>query len=231
MHSLGRKVRLSMLVGLAGVLAAVAAVAADPEAEYELRSGGRIQLAANRDFIPLEPALESVAPELDHSLGLNIEAIWKSHGGHVYFEHMPVGYVPMGDWSVLDADAIWASYVEAAREPVGSLDIRVTPLGWIIEPTLDRDNAVAYYALEARLGTAEPVVNLSVYDFGRGGYERITLVARSSDFDAANAQQIARSLAAAHDFAPNGGYADYREGDSRAPLSVAGVIAESLGAE
>ncbi len=228
---LGSKVKLSMLVALAVVLTAVATVAADPESEYELRSGGRIQLAANTDFIPLQPALESVVPEVDGGLVLNIEAIWKSYGGHVYFEHMPVGYVPMGDRSELDADAIWDSYVAAAREPAGSLDIRVTPLGWIIEPTLDPENAVAYYAIEARLGTAEPVVNLSVYDFGRGGYERITLVARSADFDAANAERIARSLAEAHDFAPDRGYQDYRLGDSLAPLSVAGVIADSLGAK
>ncbi len=231
MTSVGRKVKLTMLVALAAVLTAVATVAADSESEYELRSGGRIQLAANPDFLPLQPALESVVPEVDEGLGLNIEAIWKTYGGHVYFEHMPVGYVPMGDWSELDADAVWNGYVAAAREPAGALDIRVTPLGWVIEPTLDRENAVAYYAIEARLGSAEPVVNLSVYDFGRGGYERITLVARTSDFDAENAEQIARSLAEAHEFAPNRSYGDYRLGDSVAPVSVAGVIADSLGAK
>jgi hypothetical protein len=65
---------------------------------------------------------------------------------------------------------------------------------------LDRTNSVSYYAVEAQFGEDSPVVNMIIYDFGRQGYEEITLVQGSADFPAAHANSIANRIADAYEF-------------------------------
>jgi len=137
--------------------------------------------------------------------------------------------VRMDDWDDLDVDELWQSYVEGAAAQSEQFGFEVKPLRWVIAPTLNREQAIAYYAIEAQFGSDPPLVNLLVYDFGRYGYEEITLVQDAAAFPAAEAEAIATRIAGAYTFGPERGYADFKEGDVIAATGAAGLIAASLG--
>ena len=135
----------------------------------------------------------------------------------------------LDDWDELDVDELWESYVEGARDQSEQFGYEVRPLRWIIPPTLDRDGAVAYYAFEVKFGEEDPLVNMVIYDFGRYGYQEMTMVQLSDAFPAANAGAIATQIAGAFQFGPQSDYGDFQEGDTVAAVGAAGLIAAALG--
>jgi uncharacterized membrane-anchored protein len=84
-----------------------------------------------------------------------------SSGFEVYFAYDAVGYVGMEDWDDLDVDELWATYVEGTKEQSKQYGYQVRSLRWLIKPTLNRVNSVAYYAIEAQFGEAPPLVTWS----------------------------------------------------------------------
>ena len=173
--------------------------------------------------------LDAISRESQGSVDPSLEAHWTTADFEVFFAYDPVGYVEMDDWDDLDVDDLWASYVDGAKEQSGVFGYEVRPLGWIIRPTLDRVNSVAYYAIEFQFGDEPPVVNMAVYSFGRHGYEEMTLVQDSDSFSAANANFVARRIAGAYKFGPGSRYADFQAGDKIAAMGAGGIIAAALG--
>lgn len=147
----------------------------------------------------------------------------------LYFSHHEVGFVEMDDWADLDVDELWQSYLEGARDQSRVLGYRVTPLRWLVEPTLLADDSVAFYGLEVQFGDEAPLVNLVVFHFGRHGYEEITVVLDSAGFDDELAKTIALNTAAGHKFAKGFRYIDFSQGDKIAAVGAAAVVAGSLG--
>ena len=68
-----------------------------------------------------------------------------------------------------------------------------------------------------------------VFDFGRHGYEEITVVLDSAGFDEELAKTIALNTAAGHEFAKGFRYRDFSPGDKIAAVGAAAVVAGSLG--
>jgi uncharacterized membrane-anchored protein len=173
--------------------------------------------------------LNTISRESQGSVDPSLEAHWTTADFEVFFAYDPVDYVQMDDWDDLDVDDLWASYVDGAKEQSEVFGYEVRPLGWIIRPTLDRVNSVAYYAIEFQFGDEPPVVNMAVYSFGRHGYEEMTLVQDSDSFSTAAARNVARRIAGAYKFGSGSRYADFQAGDKIAAMGAGGIIAAALG--
>ena len=110
----------------------------------------------------------------------------------------------------------------------GILIQTVLPLRWAVPPTLVADESVAYYGIEVQFGDEAPLINLVVFDFGRQGYEEITVVMGAMRFGAGKAEQIALESAGLHKFGEGSRYQDFVQGDKIAAMGAAAVVAGSL---
>lgn len=70
-------------------------------------------------------------------------------------------------------------------------------LRWVIQPALDLTVAVAYCALEVQFADDPPLIDMVIFDFGRYGYEEMTLVEISDEFPVDIAKDVATSIAGA----------------------------------
>jgi uncharacterized membrane-anchored protein len=197
--------------------------------EHALSNGGTLTADQADEVITDRAALDEISTTSQGEPDPTLEAYWGSPEFEVYFNHEAIGYVQMDDWDELDVDDLWDSYVEGAKEQTRLFGYEVKPLRWVIEPTLDREKAVAYYALEVQFGEEAPLINMIVFDFGRYGYEQMTLVQESSAFPAAGAGGVATRVADAYAFGPEADYGDFREGDVVAAVGAGGLIAAALG--
>ncbi len=216
------------------VFAAVSAILAAAPAsagtvEHQLSSGSILTTDATDDVITDRATLDQLSITSRGEPDPTLEAYWGSPEFEVYFNYEAIGYVQMDDWDELDVDELWESYVEGAREQTKLFGYEVRPLRWIVQPTLDREKAVAYYALEVQFGQEPPLVNMIVFDFGRFGYEQMTLVQDSSAFPAAGTAGVATRIADAYAFGPESDYADFQDGDVVAAVGAGGLIAAALG--
>ena len=213
--------------------AACAILAAAPAGagpvEHELSSGSVLTTDEADDVITDRATLDQLSTTSRGEPDPTLEAYWGSPEFEVYFNYEGIGFVQMDDWDELDLGDLWESYVDGAKEQTKLFGYEVKPLRWIVEPTLDREKAVAYYALEVQFGQEPPLVNMIVFDFGRYGYEQMTLVQDSSAFPAAGAGGIATRIADAYAFGPEADYGDFREGDMVAAVGAGGLIAAALG--
>ncbi|MDH3475201.1 MAG: DUF2167 domain-containing protein [Rhodospirillales bacterium] len=198
---------------------------------YTLKNGATLSADEADQVILDQETLDQISVEVAGGVDPTLEAYWARPDHEVYFNHEEVGYVKMDDWEDLDIDELWDSYVEGSKAQSKQFGYEVTPLRWVIQPTLNREKAVAYYAIELKFGDTEPVVNLVIYDFGRFGYEEMTLVQETSRFPVADAEAIATGIAGAYAFGPQADYGDFQEGDVVAATGAAGLIAASLGAK
>ena len=207
----------------------VAASAGAHAAEHMLPNGGTLSAGDGDEVITDRATLKEISIESQGSADPTLEAFWARDGQAVYLNHEAIGYVKMDDWDELDVDDLWESYVEGARVQSERFGIEVRPLRWIVQPTLDQQAAVAYYALEVQFGQETPLVNMVVMDFGRYGYEELTLVQDSASFPVEAAQEMAASIAGAHSFGAQASYFDFQEGDQVAAVGAAGLVAAALG--
>ncbi len=207
----------------------LAAPAGAAEIKHALSNGATLITDEADEVLTDRAALDEISAQSQGEPDPTLEAYWGSPEFEVYFNHEAVGYVEMDDWDELDVDDLWESYVEGAKEQSKLFGYEIRPLRWIVEPTLDRRSAVAYYALEVQFGEEEPLINLVVYDFGRYGYEEMTLVQSSGAFPATRAGGIATRIAAAYEFGPESDYGDFTEGDTIAAVGAGGLVAAALG--
>jgi len=212
----------------AGIFSVTASAGAHA-AEHMLPNGGTLSAGDGDEVITDRATLEEISIESQGSADPTLEAFWARDGHSVYLNHESIGYVKMDDWDELDVDDLWESYVEGARAQSEQFGIEVRPLRWIVQPTLDQQAAVAYYALEVQFGQETPLVNMVVMDFGRYGYEELTLVQDSASFPVEAAQEMAASIAGAHSFGAQASYFDFQEGDQVAAVGAAGLVAAALG--
>jgi uncharacterized membrane-anchored protein len=222
--------RLQFIAVLAAVWPlSMGAPASALAADYTLPNGGTLTAGDDDQVITERSTLEEISLQTQGDIDPTLEAFWVRGGHSVYLNHERIGFVKMDDWEELNVDDLWQAYVEGARAQSEQLNVEVRPLRWVIQPTLDRQGAVAYYALEVQFGNEEPLVNMVVLDFGRYGYEEMTLVQGSASFPVEGAQQMAASIAGAHSFGAQASYFDFQEGDQVAAVGAAGLIAAALG--
>jgi uncharacterized membrane-anchored protein len=150
----------------------------------------------------------------------------------IVFENTSEGYVAVDDWADVDPvkmlDAIRENTEEANAERrqqgVGEMHV----VGWLQRPTLDRNTATVYWALEG----ADPdhhVVNSIALRLGRDGYERVNWIVDKADYQPVGGQLDV--MLRAHSFDQGHRYADHTSGDKVAMYTIAGLVAAVAGAK
>lgn len=208
--------------------ASAAASAAGPKV-VSLRSGNEVTVPLQDEVVLDQETLDELTTASYGRPDPRVEAIWFAAAGDIYLRFERSGYVTMDDWAEIDVDELWDSYVEGSREQSKDFGYEVTPLEWVIEPTLLREEAVAFYALSIKFGDDDPVVNLVIFDLGRHGYEEMTYIQYLADFQVDRARDVALGFAIAHDYKSGARYADFQSGDMVAAVGIGAVIASSLG--
>ncbi|WP_419902934.1 DUF2167 domain-containing protein [Kiloniella sp.] len=200
-------------------------------AQHKLPSGGVIDVPLDSEVITDQAGLDATMTEVSGKPDPDVEGIWFSDDGGVYYESHEEGYVSLDDWGDMDADALLESYIEGTKEQSKLMGHKVEVLGWAIPPTLSKNKAIAYYSLKLKFGEEEPLVNLVIYKFGRYGYEEITLVAGADAVSDSEAERVALKVASSFDFGKDASYADYRDGDKVAAVGAAGLLAAVFGSK
>ncbi len=221
--------RIALFFFIGGLLFAPISAQAAQDKIHKLPQGASLTTHVSDEVVLDRQTLDEISLRSEGAVNPKLEAYWAHPAYDVFFENEPVGYVKMDDWGDLDVDALWDSYIEGARQQSLDFGYEVKPLRWIIEPTLNHEHAVAYYAFEIQFGDEPPLVNMVIYDFGRHGYEEMTMVQDSSAFAISSADFIARSIADAYDFGPGSDYADFSDGDTVAAVGAAGLVAAAFG--
>lgn len=213
------------------VLLLAASPASAQPVVHTLSGGATLTTDAADEVVIDRETLDEISIASQGSTDPTLEAYWATPELEIFLNHEPVGFVKMDDWDDLDVDALWESYMEGAQAQSSQMGVQIQPLRWIVEPTLDEATATAYYALEVQFGSGEPIVNMIILDFGRRGYEEMTVVQTSSAFQSIDAATVARRIASAYAFGPDADYSDFRAGDTVAAVGAGGLVAATLGAK
>jgi uncharacterized membrane-anchored protein len=149
----------------------------------------------------------------------------------ILFHYYNSGYIPLDDWENLDSKALLDEITRNTKEDNkerlknGSNELHV--IGWIQEPTLNRDTHTVSWAIEADSGADEHIVNAIALQLGREGYERINWITSKSSYVPSGGHLDAMLLA--HNFDPEHRYTDYTIGDKVAEYGIAGLVAATIG--
>jgi len=152
-----------------------------------------------------------------------------------YLPPEDIGYVDMEEWTE-DAtgqiDEIWASFVEGARAQSERIGYAVTPLRWVLYPTLNKDTQVMAYGILLDFG-GEQVINLHAIKFTRSGYVEMNIVTDEAMLAKADRSFDNVATYASDSYAPSDGfrYADFQDGDKVAAIGAVGVLASVMGVE
>ncbi len=120
---------------------------------------------------------DAAAARLEQLLGndglKNIEAVTIDRNNEqVVFQNIQEGYVRISDWSDIDPDRMLDQIKEATEEADANRRREEFPelhvIGWIQQPTLDRANDRAYWAIAAQEGNST-TVNSRALLLGRHG--------------------------------------------------------------
>ncbi|WP_085902394.1 DUF2167 domain-containing protein [Kiloniella majae] len=194
---------------------------------YPVRSGGSIVAPADAEIITDQQGLDTTLTEVSGEPDPTVEGIWVSEKGGIYYVPYKDGFVSMDDWGDMDADALMEAYVRGAKEQSELIGEKIEVLGWGVSPSLSKDKAVAYYAVKARFGDEDPIMNMVVYKLGRYGYEEITYAA--DPVMPEEAEKTALILANSFEFGENATYSDFKDGDKVAAIGAAGLLAGAFG--
>lgn len=150
-----------------------------------------------------------------------------------YAPPQEIGHVDMEAWTgdvASQIDEIWQSYVEGSREQSERLGYEVTPVKWVLYPTLDKRAKVMTYGILLNFG-GEQVINLQSIKFTRKGYVEMTVVTYEDMLTASPGGFTEVASYAADTYKPGSGfrYADFQDGDKMAAIGALGVLATVMG--
>jgi uncharacterized membrane-anchored protein len=163
-----------------------------------------------------------------------VEAVAVSPGfeDEVVFRSTNDGYVSVDDWSEVQPSSMLTSISENTEEAnrerrrQGMEEIHV--LGWLQEPTLDRQTNTVYWALEGTTPRGR-IVNSIALRLGRKGYEQLNWITDRSNYVPVGGQLDI--MLRAHSFDPGYQYSDHSPGDKTALYGIAGLVAVVAGAK
>jgi uncharacterized membrane-anchored protein len=142
------------------------------------------------------------------------------------------GYVKFDDWGSNEAkdeiSEIWDELVTGSKAQSQRAGEEITPLKWVVYPSLDKAKSYMYYAYLMRWGN-EQVVNIKVSQFDRKGYVEFTVVPDREDYTSAQITQMIDRMLGSYQPAVNESYFDTQAGDKIAAAGAVGVLASLLG--
>lgn len=165
----------------------------------------------------------------------DIEAVVLSDSDDmIVFKNHEEGYVAIDDWKNLDKKALLESISENTkkanlkRRQNGNPELHV--IGWLQEPTLDRNTNTVYWAIETKSeGQSEHDFNSIALRLGRKGYERVIWVGSMPKYKAFGGELDV--MLRAHSFDSGYRYNDYTIGDKVAAYGVTTLVAATAGAK
>jgi uncharacterized membrane-anchored protein len=167
--------------------------------------------------------------------GNSIEAaaFTQSYDNEVLFQSINDGYVTVDDWKDVDPDEMIKSIREnteeanKTRKQQGEQQIHV--VGWLQQPTLDRQTNTVYWAIEGVNDDGSRVANSIALRLGRNGYERLNWITDRANYVPLSGQLDV--MLRAHSFDPGSRYADHVPGDRVAAYTIVGLVAAVAGAK
>jgi len=144
----------------------------------------------------------------------------------VIYEHIETGHVEMDDWDQqirpeeLLAEIRRANEEDNKKRPPG-YDAVYTD-GWIEEPYIDRENAVAYWAYRLHNDKGEQFVNAQAVELTRNGFTSLSWVGTAEQF--ASTQQNLIPALRAYDIDKGQRYADFEPGSDKVAKAGIGAI-------
>ena len=154
--------------------------------------------------------------------GVRIDSIY-------YHPAQNIGHVNMDDWTAdvnAQIDEIWESYREGAAAQSERIGYQVTPVKWVLYPTLDKDAKVMTYGVLFDFD-GQRVINLTSVKLTRKGYTTMEVVTDDTLLAENWSNYSAASNYAARTYTPTSGmnYADVQAGDKVAAIGAVGVLA------
>lgn len=152
-----------------------------------------------------------------------------------YLPPEEIGYVDMEEWTEdakAQIDEIWQSYVEGAKAQSERIGFQITPLKWVLYPTLNQATKVMTYGILLDFG-GEEVINLHTIKFTRSGYVEMNVVTDNALLADLSSSFDDVATYASNSYAPQEGfrYADFKDGDKIAAVGALGVLASVMGVE
>lgn len=170
-------------------------------------------------------------PKIDHleALVCDTDDFYNS----IMFQYFNIGYVSTDGWNELDSKALLQGISKNTerdnieRRKNGSSELHI--IGWIQEPTLDKDTNTVYWAIEIDSAEEENIVNSVAMRLGRKGFEKITWISPKSSYIPFGGHL--EVMLSAHSFDPGYRYNDYTKGDKRAEYGIEALVAATVGGE
>lgn len=162
----------------------------------------------------------------------NLEAIvFDENVQHtILIENAKIGYLPLDDWEELDAKSVLESVIESTnaanveRIKNGFSELHV--IGWVNEPTLNRESNTIYWSIELQSDGVN-IINSIALKLGRYGYERFNWVTTKNLYDPSN--NHLETILKSYTFDSGFQYSDYTLRDQIAEYGIASVVAATLG--
>lgn len=152
----------------------------------------------------------------------------------VYFLYEGEGYISLDDWEKIKPKELLEEIIKNTekanrkRRKMGIPEIHV--LGWIQEPTLDRQTNTVYWSIEHEEDDSDATVFNSVaLRLGRRGYERIVWVGEMFNYKPFGGELD--TMLRAHSFDQGYRYTDFTAGDKVAGYGIAALVAGTIGAK
>jgi uncharacterized membrane-anchored protein len=148
----------------------------------------------------------------------------------IIFEYFDSGYVDIDDWSELDPDDLLKAIKEntkianksRVKNGIGAVHVK----DWLVEPSLDKENNAAYWAISVT-DAGQEVVNTITLKLGKEGYEKLIWVGPKELYS--NSDGLLDTMLEGHKFDQGFQYADYSIGDKVAAFGIASLVAVTAG--
>lgn len=201
-------------------------------------SSGNVKFSASSSTLTLPPDFYSVtgndagkANRIINGKNDDLEAlVVGKDNSATYFKYFKEGYVSLDDWGDVDPDEIIKGVSEntekanSQRAAAGISPLHVD--GWLTKPTLDRENARAYWAFSAHSDDGEKTINAVVLQLGRHGFEKIVW---AGDVDTFKTSASFETIMKAYSFDQGSKYSDHVQTDKAAAYGVAGLVGSVIG--
>lgn len=191
----------------------------------DLRDG--YALLIGDDIKALNALGNHVGDQLDEAYVIKLDDSENS----ILFQNINTGYVSVDDWTEIDAKTLLKETSENTekgnieRKKNGNSQLHV--VGWLQEPSLNKETNTVYWIIEAEVEGCENIVNSVAIKLGRESYENIVWVCPKSSY-VASPDYLSKMLEA-HHFDSGYRYEDYTIGDRIAEYGIAGLVGASIG--
>lgn len=141
------------------------------------------------------------------------------------------GHVVFGNWGNTDrrvaVASLWDGFVAGLKRQARETGSLITPSGWAVEPTLDRDHNLLFYAFSMDWD-GHPLLNAKIAIFDRRGYVAFRIVPVGESISKQGLEKLVRTVSASYRPAEGEAYDDFENGDRIAQDGPIGALAQMV---